>query len=185
MPARTTYDTATDHELLERSSEDLAAFGELVRRHQAFVHGAAMRIVRNPVLAEDLAQEAFVRAFKAKDRFRGDAAVRTWLYRIATNLALNAVTRTRESPVLTDDHLLRATTPGPADEVIDADQRRRVREAVAGLPEHFRLPLVLCEYEGMSYEAIAERLDIPLNTVRTRIHRARAELRRITLEEGP
>lgn len=184
MPIRTRYTDIDDHELLERSSTDLAAFGELVRRHQTFVHGAAMRIVRDPVLAEDLAQEAFVRAFKARDRFRGDSAVRTWLYRIATNLALNAVTRTRERPVLTEEHLVRSTSPGPADEVIDADQRAWVRDAVARLADHYRVPLVLCEYEAMSYEAIAQRLGLPLNTVRTRIHRARGELRRMMHEEG-
>lgn len=184
MPLRAAYTDVDDLELLRRSGEDRAAFGELVRRHQAFVHGAALRITRDPILAEDLAQDAFVRAFKARDRFRGDAAVRTWLYRIATNLALNAVTRTREKPVLTDEHLVAAVAPGPAEAVVDDDQRRWVRGAVDRLPAVYRDALVLYEYEDLSYEAIATRLEIPVNTVRTRIFRARAELRRMLQEEG-
>ena len=88
----------TDVELVAAVESDLEAFGELIRRHQDFVYGAALRVVRNPVLAQDVAQDAFVRAYKALPDFRGQAAVRSWLYRIATNLALNAVQRRKEYP---------------------------------------------------------------------------------------
>ena len=95
------YAALSDTELVELSLIELDAFGELVRRHQDFVYGAALRIVRNPVMAQDLAQEAFVRAHRALPGFRGQAQVRSWLYRIATNLALNAVQRRREYPTET------------------------------------------------------------------------------------
>ncbi len=77
-------DDRSDFQLVRAASEDLGAFGELVRRHQDFVFGAAMRVVRNPVVAEEVAQETFIRAFRASADFRGEAQVRSWLYRIAT-----------------------------------------------------------------------------------------------------
>ena len=91
-------DSRTDAELLQAAGEDLDAFAVIVRRHQDFVFGAVLRVVREPALAEDVAQEAFYRAYKSRAGFRGDTQVRSWLYRIATNLALNAVTRRREYP---------------------------------------------------------------------------------------
>ena len=88
-----------DFELVAAAAAgELEAFGELVRRHQDFVYGAVLRVVRNPTLAEDISQDCFLRAYRALPDFRGDSQVRSWLYRIAHNLALNAVTRRREYP---------------------------------------------------------------------------------------
>ncbi len=169
------YAALSDLELVELALTDLEAFGELVRRHQDFVYGAALRIVRNPVMAQDLAQEAFVRAHRALPGFRGQAQVRSWLYRIATNLALNAVQRRREYP--TDALPDRPARRDPALDTERAAMGRELEEAIAELPDKLKEPLVLREYEGMSYQAIADLLDLPINTVRTRILRGRRALR--------
>lgn len=166
---------STDNQSSCHSPVDLAVFAEMVRRHQDFVYGAVLRVVRNPILAEDLSQETFIRAFKGLDDFRGDAQLRTWLYRIGTNLALNAVTRQRESP--TDELPDTAHAPGPETDVERAHLRRHMAEMIDLLPETLRRPLIMREYEGMSYQDIADDLELPLNTVRTRILRARRALR--------
>lgn len=169
------YAARSDMELVEECAGDLDAFGELIRRHQDFVYGAALRIVRNPVIAQDIAQEAFVRAHRALPGFRGQAQVRSWLYRIATNLALNAVQRQREYP--TDTIPDRPAQGDPAADAVNRALREDLVEAIGELPDKLREPLVLREYDGLSYQEIATQLDLPLNTVRTRILRARRTLR--------
>lgn len=169
------YREMTDAELVAAVEFDLEAFGELIRRHQDFVYGAALRVVRNPVLAQDVAQDAFVRAYKALPDFRGQAAVRSWLYRIATNLALNAVQRRKEYPA---GELPETAAPsGPERETVSEAMAAHMRAAIEELPEDLKVPLVLREYGSLSYLEISEELDLPLNTVRTRILRARRALR--------
>jgi RNA polymerase sigma-70 factor (ECF subfamily) len=171
----TEYAALTDKELVHASLVDLDAFGELIRRHQDFVYGVALRIVRNPVIAQDIAQEAFVRAHRGLPNFRGQAQVRSWLYRIATNLALNVVQRRREYPTETLPE--RAATYDPAADAVNQVLREDLEDAIVGLPEKLRGPLVLREFEGLSYQEIADTLQLPINTVRTRILRARRTLR--------
>lgn len=168
-------DVRPDPELVAAAVDDLEAFAEIVRRHQDFVFGAALRVTRDPVLAEDLAQETFVRAYRGLGTFRGDAQVRSWLYRIATNLALNAVQRRREYPAETLPEP--AQESGPAREFEMSELRAELRDAIETLPEELRGPLVLREYHEMSYQEIAAATGLPLNTVRTRILRARRALR--------
>jgi len=153
---------------------DLEAFAGLVRRHQGFVFGAVMRVVKNVSWAEDITQEVFIRAYRGIGEFRGDSAVRSWLYRIATNLSLNAVTRQRERPT---GNLPDTPAPlGPAQLVEAAAMAEAMQMAIAELPQEWQQPLLLRQREECSYEEIAERLGIPLNTVRTRIFRARQAL---------
>jgi len=169
------WEDSTDLELVRAAAENLDAFGELIRRHQDFVYGAAMRVVRNPSIAEDLAQDTFLRAFRALDGFRGDAQVRSWLYRIATNLAKNAVTRRREFP--TEEGLDQPVFGHPTARLEAHSMSVDLRAAIDRLPDKLREPLVLREYDELSYEEIAERTATPLNTIRTRILRARRALR--------
>lgn len=169
------YADLSDEELVEATASDLDAFGELIRRHQDFVYGAALRVVRNPVVAQDIAQEAFVRAHRALPGFRGQSQVRSWLYRIATNLALNSVQRRKEYPAETLPD--RPAQYDPASDAVNQALREDLEQAIATLPEKLREPLVLREFDGLSYQEIADRLDMPLNTVRTRILRARRTLR--------
>lgn len=171
------YRHREDADLAAAALDDLDAFGELVRRHQDFVFGAAMRIVRNPVLAEDLAQETFIRAYRALPDFRGDSQVRSWLYRIASNLALNAVTRRREFPSEGMPEQPASIRHQPGRETELAALRDALRSAIDELPEDLREPVVMREYEHLSYQEIADRTGLPLNTVRTRILRGRRALR--------
>ncbi len=169
------WESLSDLELARAASEELDAFAELIRRHQDFVFGAVLRVVKDRTQAEDLAQEAFLRAHRALDGFRGDAAVRSWLYRIATNLAKNAVTRKREYPTETmPEHA--DTDRGPQRQLEAAEMRAHLREAIGELPDDLRVPLVLREYDELSYQEIATSTGLPLNTVRTRILRARRAL---------
>jgi RNA polymerase sigma-70 factor (ECF subfamily) len=126
-------------------------------------------------MAEDIAQDTFIRAFRGLGTFRGDSEVRSWLYRIATNLSLNAVTRRREYPADTLPELLSPDTPGLQAEA--SELRKHLMKAIEALPETLRRAVVLRELEHRSYEEIAADLDIPLNTVRTRILRGRQALR--------
>ena len=172
-----THAEMSDGELLAASHDDPDAFGELVSRHQAFVFGAALRVVRDPNRAQDIAQEAFLRAFRSAHQFRGESEVRGWLYSIARNLALNMVTRSREQP---HDLVIDITDhASPESEIMRGHDIRAVRQAVDSLPEAMRDPLVLREYGDLTYEEIAVKLGIPLNTVRTRIFRAKKALERL------
>jgi RNA polymerase sigma-70 factor (ECF subfamily) len=168
-------DDRSDLELARAAGDDLGAFGELVRRHQDFVYGAAMRVVRNPAIAEEIAQDTFIRAFRGLGDFRGDSQVRSWLYRIATNLSLNVVTRRREYPAESMPDVIAPDSPSSSAEMTQL--REHLQEAIAALPDNLRQPLVLREFEHRSYDEIAAELDIPLNTVRTRIMRGRRALR--------
>lgn len=169
------YGDLDDVELAVAAVDDLEAFGELVRRHQDFVYGAALRVVRNTTLAQDIAQEAFVRAHRGLANFKGESQVRSWLYRIATNLALNAVQRRKEYP---SETLPEPPAPsGPERQTELQALRTALEDAIATLPEDQRVPLVMREYGGLSYQEIAEETGLPLNTVRTRILRARRALR--------
>lgn len=134
-----------------------------------------MRVVRNPTIAEDLAQEAFVRAYRGLPEFRYESQLRSWLYRIVTNLALNAVTRKRE--FAHDDVPERTTAPSAERHAETAMLREEFERAIRELPEDLRHCLVLREYEGMTYQEIAVSTGLPLNTVRTRILRGRRALR--------
>ena len=159
---------------------DAPAFEELVMTYQHRVFGVALRMLGNRAEAEDVAQEAFVRAHRALGEFRGDAKLSTWLYAITSRLCLNRLASgerrlTRQG----EDALLRLSDAGPRP---DAALERRELEtalgrAIAELPEDRRIVVVLRDIEGLSYEEIAQVLELTLGTVRSRLHRARADLK--------
>jgi RNA polymerase sigma-70 factor, ECF subfamily len=166
------------------------AFEELVRRHQRWVFTLAFRMAGNSAEAEDLAQEVFLKAYRGLGGFRGAARFSTWLHSIASHHCLNALeTRSRqplyhrERERLGDDdpppRLERVPNGAPrADAVLEQrDRARLVQAALARLHTDHRLIVVLRDIQGMSYEAIAETLGIELGTVRSRLHRARMELK--------
>jgi RNA polymerase sigma-70 factor (ECF subfamily) len=172
---RAQWQRASEDELIVAAVENLDAFAEIIRRHQHFVYGAAMRILKNPALAEEIAQETFIRAHRSLASFRREAHVRSWLYRIATNLATNAVTRARElpAPVVPE----RAEHRGPARALEQKHLREDLAGAIERLPMHLREAFVMRDVEHMSYQEIADATGLGLNTVRTRILRARRSLR--------
>jgi RNA polymerase sigma-70 factor, ECF subfamily len=167
--------------LLARARKgDLEAFEEVVRRYQRRVYGVALRIVRAHDLADDVAQEAFVRAWRSLDRFDLGRPFGPWICRIAANLAVNHVRspRAREEG-LPDGHAeTPSADPGPLGAVLDAEAKRVLDEAVAGLGPEQRAVFVLRAVEEMSYEEIAEALGISQGTVMSRLFRARERLAR-------
>ena len=165
-------DEWTDQQLVEAAQGgNVSAFEVLVRRHHSVIVASTLRIVRNRATAEDLTQEAMFRAWRKIGEFRGDAQFRSWVYRIATNLALNQVQRSRES---TAEFPIEPAPARSAESVaIGSEFGEAWAEAINTLPAELREPYRLREAEELSYQEIADQLDIPLNTVRTRIHRAR------------
>ena len=174
----------TDQELVRRVKRgDRVAFDLLFSRYQHKILNLIGRYVRNPEEVEDVAQEAFIKAFRALPRFRGDSAFYTWLYRIAINTAKNhLVARSRRPPgqdVDIDDaqfmdgadQLRQGESPEAA---LARDELSNViDEAISQLPEDLRSAVTLREFDGLSYEQIAEIMDCPVGTVRSRIFRAR------------
>ena len=166
-----------DVELVRRSTRgDLSAFEQLVDRHRPVVVRVAARIV-GPEDAEDVSQDAFLRAFHRLDRFRGDAPFRAWLLRIAHNAALDHLARRRPEPV--DPQQFDASEPSasrpPAERLELRERIERLERKLRGLSAEHRAVLVLRDAEGMSYEEIADITDSPLGTVKGRLHRARRE----------
>jgi len=159
---------------------DAPAFEELVMTYQHRVFGVALRVLGNRAEAEEVAQEAFVRAHRALGDFRGDAKLSTWLYAITSRLCLNRLASgERRMARHGEDALLRLSDAGPRP---DAALERRELEtalgrAIAELPEDRRIVVVLRDLEGLSYEEIAHVLELELGTVRSRLHRARTELK--------
>jgi RNA polymerase sigma-70 factor (ECF subfamily) len=154
-----------------RAPED---FGELARLHRNLVFSIASRIVRNPHVAEDVTQEAMIRAFKAWPQFRGDCDPRAWLARVATNVAINHVMRTREFP---DSIFDRADESDVAGQVERTAMCKALRGAIDHLPPMLRRPLVMFEYDGIGCEEIAKRLGISPGAVRVRLLRGRRHLK--------
>lgn len=158
---------------------DVVAFEQVVVRYQRRVYGVAYRIVRRHDVADDVAQEAFIRAFRALASFDPTRPFGPWICRIATNLAINHV----RSPEAREEDLPEghAETPssaeGPLDRVLDGEARMVLQRALDGLPGEQRTVFVLRAVEGLSYREIAESLDISMGTVMSRLSRAREKLR--------
>jgi len=168
---------------------DKGAFDALVLKYQHRIVKLVMRYVRNPAEAEDVAQEAFIKAYRALPQFRGDSAFYTWLYRIAINTAKNALASRERNPVAYDldrnaadeaydvqARMKDADTPEGL--VLTEEIRSTVNAAIEALPEDLRTAIVLRELEGLSYEEIAAAMDCPVGTVRSRIFRAREAIDR-------
>lgn len=168
---------------------DKGAFDLLVLKYQHKVVKLVMRYVRSSAEAEDIAQEAFIKAYRALPQFRGDSAFYTWLYRIAINTAKNALASRDRSPIVYDLDLQdndssyeaqsRLRDPDtPEGLVLTEEIRQTVNAAIDALPEDLRTAIVLRELEGLSYEEIASAMECPVGTVRSRIFRAREAIDR-------
>ncbi|MFN9677491.1 MAG: RNA polymerase sigma factor RpoE [Betaproteobacteria bacterium] len=174
-----------DQALVERVQRgDKRAFELLVSKYQRKIFRLLSRLIRDPAEIEDVAQEAFLKAYRALPNFRGESAFYTWLYRIAINTAKNhLVAQGRRAPTTTETEVEDAENFDDADQLRDYNTpdamllSRQVGEAVnraiEKLPEDLRTAVVLRELEGLSYEEIAEAMNCPIGTVRSRIFRAR------------
>jgi RNA polymerase sigma-70 factor (ECF subfamily) len=175
-----------DRELIACAQQgDRQAFTELVIRHQQGIVGLIYRMCGDLRLAEDAAQEAFVRVWQNLDRYKPGHAFRSWLYRIAANAALDFLRRERPATEIDSLSLIHPGA-GPEQSAEKNQQAAHVRSAVAQLSEPLRMVLILREYQELTYQEIAETLNIPLGTVMSRLNAARVQLRQellVLLEE--
>lgn len=177
-----------DHSLVQACrAGQTEAFGALVRRYERRLYPTVLRLVASAEDAEDVLQDAFVRAYEKLDQFHGESSFYTWIYRIAVNLALSVHRRRQGRAMPSQRDVARSSS---ADDVADispaadptlplerAERERIVEDALNQLcPEH-RAVVVLKDFDGHRYEEIAAILEIPVGTVRSRLHRARGELR--------
>lgn len=174
-----------DQQLVERAqSGDKRAFDLLVAKYQRKLGRLLSRFIRDSAEIEDVTQEAFIKAYRALPAFRGESAFYTWLYRIGINTAKNfLVAQGRRAPTTTEFDTEEAETFEDGDQLRDINTPERelmskeigqtVNAAMDSLPEELRTAIVLREIEGLSYEEIAQAMDCPIGTVRSRIFRAR------------
>jgi RNA polymerase sigma-70 factor (ECF subfamily) len=174
-----------EHGLIEASRAGRTdAFGLLVRRYQDRLFPTLLRLTGSAEDASDLLQDAFLRAYEKLGRFEGESSFYTWLYRIAVNLALSERRRRRPRLRSVDSHDRDAREPAadpcdcdPSLPLERAEREKRVQQALDALAPEHRAVVVLKEYDGLRYDEIAAVLAIPVGTVRSRLHRARCELR--------
>ncbi len=180
----------SDSQLVARAKRgDRPSFDLLVKQNYVLVYNTAYRMLGDEASAEDATQSAFVRAYRSLDRFRGSSAFSTWLYRIVCNVCLDVLRSRRDDTVSLDivhsdddDVRQRPLPDDSADPTADAEQaehRLLVHRAISQLSLDYRMVLVLYDINGFTYEQIAQMLDIPLGTVKSRLNRARLALKDI------
>lgn len=176
--------------LIERCKRgDQAAYTLLLRKYQNSVYNLCRKMVRNPEEARDLSQEAFVKTFASLERYNPVYAFSSWLYKITANLCIDHIRKQRmkmysiDDPVEGDEGPIARQLEDPGQRPDEASERAetgtRIRAAIDKLPEHYRVILIMRHQEQLSYDEIAQKLAIPLGTVKARIHRAREGLREI------
>ena len=178
-----------DREAVRRvQAGDTEAFEPLVEKYKRKVFRLAYQVLRDQEEALDVAQEAFVKAFRALPAFKGDSAFYTWLFRITMNVALDRKRQraTRAKSLGADDvppeeweRTATSTDPDPEDVATGAERRERIRKGLDSLSEHHRAIIILSDIEGLQYREIAEVLGIPMGTVMSRLHHARKRLREV------
>lgn len=185
---RSSVEIEKEHELVARAQQgDRAAFAALVRAHQDEVYTLARRLVGDPHMASDVAQEALIRAWKALPKFRGDARLSTWLYRITVNTAWTHKDRAKRRRTTSIDQYTDVAAPrdGGHPEVAgeNLELRGRLRDALDRLPEGQRQVVVMKDIYGWSHAEIAETMNISVTAAKVRLHRARARMAK-DLEES-
>jgi RNA polymerase sigma-70 factor, ECF subfamily len=194
LAASTEARSAVEDQFLERLRRgEVAAFERLVAERSSDVYALLYRLTSDVEEARDLTQETFLRAFQSISRFRGDADLKTWIYRIAINQARNRwrwwKRRRRDVTVSLDDKrgpgdqplgasLRNEDAPDPEQETLAREREGQLREALLGLRSAYREAVILRDVEGFSYEEIATTLEISIGTVKSRLSRGRLELRR-------
>ena len=181
-----TEQTDIDAELVRRVQlGDKGAFDLLVRKYQQRLAKLVSRFIADPAEVEDVVQEAFIKAYRALPNFRGESAFYTWLYRIATNAAKNQLVANKRRPPKSDVDITSGATElgfelegeeSPEGEAVSSEIKQAIQLALEEMPEDLRLALTMCEFDGLSYEEIAEVMECPIGTVRSRIFRARQAL---------
>jgi RNA polymerase sigma-70 factor (ECF subfamily) len=160
---------------------DSSAFDEIVTRYERRVWAICLRMTGDVEDARDASQDAFITAFRSLGSFRGDAQLGTWLHRVAVNASLDVIRRrTRRRTEALDENLEQASDePGPDEAAERASRAAEVHRALARLAPDHRTVIVLHDLQGLQYPEVAEVLDVPVGTVKSRLHRARLELARL------
>jgi RNA polymerase sigma-70 factor (ECF subfamily) len=176
-------DQALDEDLVRRYlAGDGGAFATLVERHQARVFNVCLRVLGNVEDAADATQDAFLTTYRKLDQFRGEAAFTTWLHRVAVNACYDILRKKRRQPLLRSVPVEDGPEPELGPPAADhADEVAGTTDAAAALtlvPEEFRVALVLADIQDLAYDQIARILDIPVGTVKSRVHRGRLALAR-------
>ena len=157
-------------------------FDQIVERHASFVYNVAFRMMGNPQDAEDVAQEAFISAFRAYERFRGESKVTTWLYRITVNAALMRLRKEKKARTLTQTGLDEVVIPDWSDAPFraarDSELGDRLRDGIEMLPDDFKVAVVLRDMEELSNAEAAEVIGISVPALKSRLHRGRTLLRK-------
>lgn len=180
----------SDHELVEATKAgDESAFAEIMARYRNPITNYLYRFLNDYEEAVDLAQETFVRVYFALDRYHTQYAFSTYIYRIATNLAISEIRRRKRRKLLSltglfqgeDDSAVEFQPPDeralPDEELLDDEQSRTISRAIAALPEKYRIPVILRDVEGRSYDEVAAIMELGLGTTKSRISRGRALLK--------
>ena len=185
----------TDEKALIRQIQagDQEAFAQLVQTYQKPVYNLCLRMVSNPSDAEDLAQEAFLKAWRGLSFYKFESSFSTWLYRLTSNVCIDFLRQQKRKNTVSltvmeeeENRELEIYDPAPVPEekAIDSENRRAVAAAMAQLEEEYRLVLSLRVVEELSYEQIADVLDLKVGTVKSRLARARDKLRKLLLQNG-
>ena len=183
-----------DELLIRRAqSGDEGAFEQLLLAHQKSVYNLCLRMAGNPDDALDLSQEAFIRAWRALGQYQFDAAFSTWLFRLTSNICIDFLRKQKRQQHMSltatdedesgEEFAGPEPAPGPEEQAVHNERRQAVAQAMAALPGDYRAVMQLRAVEALSYEQIAEILDIKVGTVKSRLARARAQLRKI-LKDG-
>jgi RNA polymerase sigma-70 factor, ECF subfamily len=178
-----------DAEIVRRCrAGDEKAYRELVDRYRRQVYSMALRMLRREEDAEDVAQETFIRVFRALDRYDPTRSFTAWMFTIAARLCIDHIRRRRQSPIslfqrdsdTLEERTIEVADPGPGPDELTSrgEEERRAQELIDSLPHHYRIVVMLRHQQDLSYQEIAEALKLPLGTVKARIHRARALLKR-------
>lgn len=158
---------------------DQQVFDRLVKFHSDKVYSIALYTVQDEMAAEDITQDVFIKIYKGLSRFRGAAKISTWIYRITKNTCYNYLKREKKYANISgldSSGNLQDDSPRPEEEFIQADQHNRLREAVGQLPPNLRMAITLYYFHEHSYEEVAKIMDIPLNTLKSHIHRGKQQL---------
>ncbi len=160
---------------------DDAAFSQIVEQYAGYAYNIAYRMLNSQADAENAVQDAFIAAYRARDRFRGDAAVTTWVYRIVVNavlMKLRKEQRTRQAAQANVDEIeIADSSPGPESQTLNTELKEKLEEAIGLLSEDLRMAVVLRDIQELSNEEAAQALEISLPAFKARLHRGRLQLR--------
>ncbi|UCD38974.1 MAG: sigma-70 family RNA polymerase sigma factor [Fidelibacterota bacterium] len=171
--------TAADHEILDKfhSGEQDEAFRDLIEVHGKTVYNIALFTLNDEVFAEDATQDAFIKIYRHLGKFKGDAKLSTWMYRIVKNVCFDYLKKRRHSPLdELSEHYLMSSDSSPEEELLAGWQHQELRDAVERLPVKQRLAITLYYFQDKSYEEVAAIMGQPLNTIKSHLHRAKSAL---------